>query len=106
MAIIVNADDFGMSRSVNAAITEAFKKGLIDRTTLMANMPFAAEAMEIARREGFDGKVGIHLNLTSGKPLTEDVASDRVMCDDSGEFTADFARNFKTRFFLRVHVLM
>lgn len=100
MAIIVNADDFGISRSVNAAITEAFKKGLIDRTTLMANMPFAADAMEMAKREGFDGKVGLHLNLTSGMPLTREMAADRIMCDGNGEFTAEFARRLKMRFFL------
>ncbi len=100
MAIIVNADDFGISPGVNEAIREAFAGKLIDRTTLMVNMPYAKEAMEIARSEGFDGKVGIHLNLTAGRPLTQSMASDRIMCDDSGEFTADFARNLKTRFFL------
>ncbi len=100
MAVIVNADDYGISESVNDAIREAFARKLIDRTTLMVNMPYAKEAMEIARKGGFDGKVGIHLNLTSGRPLTGDMASDRIMCDDGGEFTADFARNLKTRFFL------
>ncbi len=100
MAIIVNADDFGISENVNTAITEAFKKGLIDRTTLMVNMPFAEDAMEIAKEEGFDAKVGLHINLTSGIPITREMAADRVMCDSNGEFTADFARNLKTRFFL------
>jgi hypothetical protein len=100
LAVIVNADDFGIDTGVNEAIKEAFEKKLIDRTTLMVNMPYAKDAMEIARREGFDGRVGIHLNLTSGRPLTEDMASDRIMCDDGGEFTADFARSLKRRFFL------
>lgn len=88
-----------MSESVNGAICEAFEKGIIDRTTLMANMPFAEEGMRLAREKGFIDKVGLHLNLTSGKPLTEEISSDPVMCNTAGEFTAEFARTFRTRFF-------
>ena len=100
MALIVNADDFGKSHEVNMAICEAFEKGLINRTTLMVNMPFAEEAVEMAKRDGFLDKVGIHLNLTTGKPLSQGMAKDSLMCGIDGEFSADFARNLKTRFFL------
>ena len=89
-----------MNESVNAAICEAFEKGLIGRTTLMANMPCAKEAMELARERGFIDKVGLHINLTAGEALTEAMKHDPVMCDANGEFTADFARNMKTRFWL------
>lgn len=100
MSLIVNADDFGISNEVNNAIAEAFEKGYINRTTLMTNMPYAKEAMDIARNRGFIDRVGIHLNLTSGRPISEGISKDTVMCDANGEFTADFARNMKTRFFL------
>ena len=89
-----------MSESVNAAICEAFEKGLIGRTTLMVNMPYAKEAMELAKERGFIDKVGLHINLTSGTALTEAMRHNPVMCDALGVFTADFARNMKTRFFL------
>jgi len=98
LPITVNADDFGISPEVNKAIVQSFEEGLINRTTLMANMPYAGEAMELAKQYGFTDKVGLHLNLTAGKPLTSDIAKDRVMCDAQGLFTADFARNMKTRF--------
>ena len=97
---MINADDFGLNESVNAAICEAFEKGLIDRTTLMVNMPFADEAMKLAKENGFADRVGLHVNLTSGRPLTDDMAKEPVMCNSEGEFTADFARNLKTRFYL------
>lgn len=100
MAPIVNGDDFGISKSVNSAIAEAFEKRLINRTTLMVNMPDAAGAMELARENHFDDRVGLHLNLTSGVPLTAGIASDPVMCTSDGEFSARFARNLRTRFFL------
>ena len=41
MSVIVNADDFGISEEVNNAIKLAFERGLIQRTTLMVNMPYA-----------------------------------------------------------------
>ena len=100
MQITVNADDFGISREVNKAICEAFEKGLINRTTLMVNMPFANEAMQLAKEQGFSDKVGLHLNLTAGFPLSEELSKDPVMCNKQGEFSADFARSLKTRFFL------
>lgn len=67
--IIVNADDFGMSREVNAAIVRAFHDGLLTSTTVMANMPGLEEACAIAS-DSLTGKVGVHLNLTEGRPLT------------------------------------
>lgn len=69
MALVVNGDDFGMDEGVNRAITQAFEEGRIDRTTLMANMPGAQDAMKIAKERGFIDRVGIHINLTSGVPL-------------------------------------
>ena len=100
MALVVNGDDFGMDEGVNRAITQAFEQGLIDRTTLMANMPGAQDAMKIAKERGFIDRVGIHINLTSGVPLTKKMRSDRVMCDKDGRFSGDFARSLRTRFFL------
>lgn len=100
MAVVVNADDFGISGRVNAAIAEAFEKKLIDRTTLLANMPHAIEAMLLAEERGFLGCVGVHINLTAGRPLTSQMAEDPVMCNAAGEFTGEFARNMRTRFFL------
>ena len=89
-----------MNSKANAAISDAFEKGLIDRTTMLVNMPFAKEAMETAANKGFSDKVGLHLNLTAGIPLTKEISTDPVMCNGAGEFTAEFARNMKTRFFL------
>ena len=73
MGIVRNADDFGKSTEINNAILTCFKDGLIDRTTIMVNMPGADEAAELAREEGFFDKVGLHLNLTEGEPLTDEI---------------------------------
>ena len=100
MPLIINADDFGKDHETNLAICEAFAKGLIHRTTLMANMDAAKEAMELAKEKGFLNKVGVHLNLTQGKPLTDEMSKNKEMCDEAGLFTADFHRNTYKRFVL------
>lgn len=84
--IIVNADDFGMSPENNRAIVAAFDKGLISSTTLMANMPGFEEACELARFHQLFGKIGVHLNLTEGRPLSTHVKRLPLFCDEFGMF--------------------
>lgn len=100
MSIIRNADDFGKSSEVNKAILTCFKDGTIERTTLMVNMPYADEAVEIAKSEGFADKVGIHLNLTEGMPLTEGIKQNPLLCGPDGRFNALFCQSTKYRLYL------
>ena len=86
MRVTVNADDFGKDENATKAIVESFAKGYINQTTLMTNMPWADKAVELARKNGFADKVGLHLNLTEGRPLTEAMAGCNVFCNESGEF--------------------
>ena len=39
MKLIVNADDYGMTKGVNLGIIEAHKNGIVTSTTLMVTMP-------------------------------------------------------------------
>lgn len=71
--VIVNADDFGYSSEVNEGIMLAIKMGIISRTTLMVNMPFCDEAVKLSKAQGYWNSVGLHLNLTEGCPLSEDI---------------------------------
>jgi hypothetical protein len=91
--IIVNADDFGMSAETNRAIVEAFENNVISSTTLMTNMPGFDEACELAHRHRLLGKIGLHLNLTSGYPLSAPIRRCPSLCDEKGLF-----RHRQTRF--------
>jgi len=68
--VIINADDFGLNSSVNRAIVESFNRGLINSTTIMANMPGFDEAVELGHANGIISKIGIHLTLSEGEPMT------------------------------------
>ena len=83
--IIVNADDFGLNKSCSCAIKEAFSKGLISSTTACANGEYISEAYQLARENHFEDKVGIHINLTEGVPLTDKIKEDPFFCEN-GKF--------------------
>ncbi len=60
--LIVNADDFGLSQSVNRGIIEASERGIVTSTSLMVRQPAAAEAAAYARQHR-RMSVGLHLDL-------------------------------------------
>jgi predicted glycoside hydrolase/deacetylase ChbG (UPF0249 family) len=66
--LIVNADDFGLSRGITDGILLAHRKGIVTSASLMVNQPATEYAIECWRdAPGLD--VGIHLNLCQGKPV-------------------------------------
>ena len=69
--LVVNADDFGFTRDVNAGIVEAHQRGILTATTLMANGEAFEDAVRLAgENPGLD--VGVHLVLVGmpGLPAT------------------------------------
>lgn len=67
--LIVNADDFGRSPGVNRGILETCQKGIVTSTTVMINYPDAPAGLEQALASVPDLGIGLHLNLTSGRPV-------------------------------------
>lgn len=67
--LIINADDFGLSSSVNRGIVDCFQRGVVSSTTLMANMSGFDDAVLLAQ-ENSGLKVGAHLNVYRGRPLS------------------------------------
>lgn len=68
--LIVNADDFGISELTNKGIIYCFTNGILTSTTIMANGIAFEGAVELAKKHKGLG-IGVHLNLTQGKPLTD-----------------------------------
>lgn len=63
--LIVNADDFGRSSSINQAVARAYREGILTTASLMVNEPAAAEAVRLAKENPRLG-VGLHLSLVCG----------------------------------------
>ncbi len=63
--LIVNADDFGRSHSINEAVIRAHRDGILTTASLMVNEPGLEEAVALAKQNPKLG-VGLHLSLLCG----------------------------------------
>src|SRR5262245_58848184 len=109
--LVLHADDFGMNELVNGGILRGFSHGLLTSTSILANAPGCAAALaawkdlevqfsnddlpsrDLRRRlvdsaARFD--LGIHLNLTQGRPLTQGQFPPQLL-DRNGRFPGVFA---------------
>ena len=84
--LIVNADEFGFTHHINKAIIEAHVDGIVTSTTMMVNMYAFEDAIILARRHSKLG-VGLHFNLTYGRPASEKSAS---LTNTEGNFFSRF----------------
>jgi predicted glycoside hydrolase/deacetylase ChbG (UPF0249 family) len=103
--VVLHADDFGMNTPINAGILRSFREGLLTSTSLMANAPAVDEACAAwpkladdlragsvasaaSRRKLSDElrpfDLGVHLNLTQGRPLSTNYPAE--LLDTQGRF--------------------
>ena len=64
--LIVNADDFGRTRGVNAGVLEAHRFGIVTSATVMVLEPAAEEGVSEASRRAPGLSFGLHVVLTGG----------------------------------------
>lgn len=91
--VIINGDDFGLTKSCTDAIYEAYKLNYITDTTMVANGVAFEKALDIIMADSaFSSNIGIHLNLTEGVPLTHKMyLNDRFVTN--GRFNGFFIKN-------------
>lgn len=88
--LIINADDFGLTQGINAAVIRAHQEGVLTSATLMAGGLAWREAAELAAETPTLG-VGVHLTLTALGPVLplKQVPS---LVDRGGRFRRQFWR--------------
>jgi chitin disaccharide deacetylase len=84
--LIVNADDFGLTRGVSAGILAAHRHGIVTSTTVLVTADPDREDVAAALDSALG--VGLHVNLTLGKPLTRGPS----LVDGGGRFVRDARR--------------
>lgn len=82
--LIVNADDFGFSREVNAGVLRAHREGILTSASLMVAETAAAEAAQLAR-ENPALDVGLHAVVCKGRSVL-DASRLRRAVNASGQF--------------------
>jgi len=109
MGVIINADDFGLTKTCTLAIIESFEKGYIQRTTMCANGTYYQEACDLAKEHNLYDSIGIHINLTQGNPITARMKKDLFFCDAQGNFKKNINKfkplNKERKSVLRAEVL-
>ena len=83
--LVVNADDFGRSASINEAVIRAHREGVLTTASLMVNEPGFEEAVALARAHPRLG-VGLHLTLICGHSALPH-AQVPGLVNPQGEFT-------------------
>ncbi len=85
--LIINADDFGMTAAVNAAILKAHREGVLTSASLMVAEPGFDEAVEIARQNPALG-VGLHVVTTFDRALLPHSEIPAITTPDGRFFTS------------------
>ena len=80
--LIINADDFGYCPRRNQAIIDLFNQQAISSASLLVNGDYAQDACALAHASRLP--MGIHLNLTEGRPISPDLARIRSLVDADG----------------------
>ena len=90
--LIVNADDCNLTAGVTRAILECHERGIVSSTTWISNLPANQEMVKLVIRSGLG--VGVHLNVTLGKPLSKlaDVGS-LINSDGSFKKKSDYLKS-------------
>ena len=83
--LIINADDFGFSHDVNAAIIQAHEEGILTSTSLMVTGDAAQEAIALAKNHPHLA-VGLHLVLVCGKSVLPPAQIPHLV-DSQGNFS-------------------
>ncbi len=81
--LIVNADDYGLTRGVSEGILAAHRHGIVTSTTVLVTGDIAGDLITRARDSGLG--LGVHFNLTLGAPITRG----KSLVDGSGRFVRD-----------------
>jgi hopanoid biosynthesis associated protein HpnK len=83
--LIINADDFGLSHSVNEAVIRAHREGILTTASLMVNEAGFDEAVKLAKENPKLG-VGLHLTLLQGHSV---LPPDKIpgLVNSRGEFS-------------------
>lgn len=84
--LIINADDFGISKAVNYAVMAAMDSNICTDTTLLVNFEESENAANLAISMDRTDRVGIHLNLTEGLPLSAKIRNEPRFCNQEGYF--------------------
>ena len=89
MQLVVNADDLGMDKNKNMAVMQSLTEHYCTQASIVVNCGDATqEAVRMIKKNDLGDKIGLHINLTVGEPLTNDIKACKLYCKN-GNFIYD-----------------
>lgn len=82
--LYVTADDFGLHPAINEGILKLHNKGIVNRTSIIVGTEYFKESVSALKKTP-RLEVGVHLNLTDGKPILH-VSHVSSLVNKKGEF--------------------
>ena len=82
--LIVTADDFGLTHSINEGILMAAREGIVTNINLIPTGEAANEAIEVIKYDKIP-EIGVHLALTETRPVTS-IRLVTSLVDETGSF--------------------
>jgi hypothetical protein len=94
-AIVVNADDLGVSRGATLGIVQAHLEGVVTSASLAPTGADYQYAVNTVRKDCPNLGIGLHFTLSAGKPVSSptDVP---LLVDERGYFKWEFVSLFRT----------
>jgi predicted glycoside hydrolase/deacetylase ChbG (UPF0249 family) len=86
VAVVINADDFGLSDGVCRSILQLFERAAITNTTILAASEGVAERCRRYGVSSFADRAGAHLQLTRGRPLSPPAEIPSLIDNRTGRF--------------------
>lgn len=93
--LIINADDYGASEEVNAAVEELVSQGCLKSVSILANGRLWKHSVAFLRLHP-EVSAGVHLNIIEGQPLSDGLRNSELV--DEGGRMKD--RNFVMKYWL------
>jgi predicted glycoside hydrolase/deacetylase ChbG (UPF0249 family) len=94
-AVIINADDFGLSEGISEGILRAAREGVLTSTTIQANQPMCESCLRFLKEAPPHLGVGVHLTMNGGRPLSK---AGQALADENGKLSLTASQTFITLF--------
>ena len=97
--IIINADDFGLSRGINQGIIKCYQAGVLSRISFITNTDFFDYSVDLLKSNCIK-EIGIHLTLVGlERPLSNNL---KGLVDKNGLFFSNYTTVIKNIIFKKV----
>lgn len=104
-AIVVNADDLGVSKGANLGILRAHRDGIVTSASMVTAPPFYEHALETCVKACPNLGIGLHFTLTSGRPVSPS-SQIPLLIGDNGFFRWRFSPLLRATFLRRPRSLL